>query len=411
MPGIALSGPQATGAWMEEFGGWYFDLARRWDGSFAHQGPPQTGNDSYASWDCIGVYLLAYAMPLKKIYLTGKRPAGVPQLTAAAAKSLILDGRGWSDKDRNSFYDALSLEEVLTRLGSWSPTVRERAAMSLQRRKGEAPISELLKMLESPSLDARYGACAGISRLRAAAAPAVPPLQKCLRHEDLWLRIQASEALAAIGKPALGAVPELLECLARAHAPEDPRGMEQRYLCSALFGTLLKQHSIESLDRDLLRKAIAAGLLNQDGRARSAIGGIYEKLSYDEIKPLLPAILEAVVTPAPSGEMFADGIRLDGLRVLAKHHITEGLSACVKYTREQNPWASQIRTPDIMKILLTYGTHAKALIPELVKIANYFEKEEKDFPKHLMIEKAKCVRDTISAIEAATDSPSLIPLT
>ena len=96
IPGVAQSGPHATGAWMKEFGGWYFDLARRWDDSFLHQGPPQTRNDSYRGWDCTGGYLLAYAMPLKKIYLTGKRPSVAPQVDAAAAKQLILNGRGWS---------------------------------------------------------------------------------------------------------------------------------------------------------------------------------------------------------------------------------------------------------------------------------------------------------------------------
>ncbi len=40
LPGVAQSGPHATGAWMQEFGAWYFDLARRWDGTFLHQGPP-----------------------------------------------------------------------------------------------------------------------------------------------------------------------------------------------------------------------------------------------------------------------------------------------------------------------------------------------------------------------------------
>ena len=65
------------------------------------------------------------------------------------------------------------------------------------------------------------------------------------------------------------------------------------------------------------------------------------------------------------------------------------------YIRDQNPWASEHRTPELMKILLSYGTHAKAVIPELNKIANYFEKDEKDFPKELMLMKAKCVRETI----------------
>ena len=405
MPGIAQSGPQATGAWMQEFGGWYFDFARRWDGSFAHQGPPELGHDSYEGWDCTGAYLLAYAMPLKKIHLTGKQPSIVPQLDATATQSLINDGRGWNNKDRKSAYDALGEEALLARLGSWSPTVRERAAMALARRKS-APIPALLKMLDAPSLETRYGACQTLATVKGAAA-AVPALRNTFRHEDLWLRVQAAEALAAIGTPAMVAVPELLERLALEPSAQDPRGMEQRFLCSVLFGTLLKK-SLDGVDRDLLRKAVAAGLRNQDGRARGDVGGIYQRLGYDELKPLLPAILEAIVTPAPSGEMFADGIRVEGLRLLAKHRIEEGISACVKYTREQNPWASEHRTPNLMKILLSYGTHAKPVIPELKKIADYFEKGEKDFPKKLMLVKAKSVRETIAAIEASTDSPELI---
>ncbi|MCU0518891.1 MAG: hypothetical protein MUC60_18905, partial [Oscillatoria sp. Prado101] len=35
----------------------------------------------------------------------------------------------------NSFYDNLSGEALLERLGSWSPVVRERAAMALGRRQ------------------------------------------------------------------------------------------------------------------------------------------------------------------------------------------------------------------------------------------------------------------------------------
>ena len=108
--------------------------------------------------------------------------------------------------------------------------------------------------------------------------------------------------------------------------------------------------------------------------------------------------------------MFADEIRVEGLRLLAQNHIEEGMSALVIYTRDQNPWESQIRTPELMKILLSYGSHAKAVIPELTRIANYFEKDEKDFPPHLMRMKAKSVRDTITAIEASTDSPELIRL-
>ena len=410
MPGVAQSGSNATGAWMSEFGSWYFDLARGADGNFLHQGPPEPEEDSYAGWDCTGGYLLAYAMPLEKLYLTGKKPDAVPQLDAAAAQSLIVDGRGWNNKDRNSFYDALSDEQILERLGNWSPVVRERAAMALGRRK-DAPVTPLVEMLDSPSLDARYGACQGLIFLRGRGAPSVDALQKTLSHEDLWLRIKAAEALAAIGAPATKVVPQLLELLARVDVKKDPRGMQQRYLSFALFDNEgLLGRSLEGVDRPALYKAVRAGLKNEDGRARGSIGSVYRHLSLEEIKPLLPAIHEAIVQPAPSGEMFADGIRVEGLRLLSQHHIEEGINALVIYTRDQNPWASQERTPELMKILLTYGTHAKAAIPELTKIANYFEKDEKDFPPDLMRMKGESVRETIAAIESSTDSPELVRL-
>jgi len=365
-------------------------------------------DDSYAGWDCTGGYLLAYAMPLKKIYLTGKRPGVTPQLDAAAAQALILDGRGWSNKDRNSAYDKLSEDQLFERLGSWSPVVRERAAMALARRK-EAPIPSLLKMLESPALESRYGACQALIALRGRGAPAVDSLRKSLAAKDLWLRIKAAEALASIGTLAMQTVPQLLELLAQVDKENDPRGMQQRYLSFALFdnGGMLSR-SLDGVDREALYKAVRAGLQNQDGRARGSIGSVYRNLSAEDIKPLLPAIYQAVIEPAPSGEMFADSIRVEGLRLLAKHRIEEGISACVNYTRYQNPWDSQERTPELMKVLLSYGANAKSVIPELSKIADYFEKDEKDFPKELMLMKAKCVRETIRAIEATTDYPELI---
>jgi len=407
-PGIALSGPHATGIWMNHFGSWYFDLARKHDGSFVHLGPPEPDNDSYHHWDATGLYLLAYAMPLRKIYLTGKRDSIIPQLDPASAQALFHDGIGWDNKDRHSYYDKLDDNALLKRLSSWSPVVRDRAASALGRRK-EPPIDRLLAMLESPNLEERYGVCQTLAQLRERALPAVDPLIACLSHSDMWLRVKAAEALVGIGQPAVKAVPKLLELMTLEDKAKDPRNMHQRYITLALFarGQHLLAQTLATVDRDLLHKAVRAALQNQDGGARSAIQSLYDKLNYEEIKPLLPAIIEAVSVPAPSGEMFADGIRVAGCRLLAKHHIREGMALIVQYTREQNPWASEHRTPEVMKLLLAYGTHAKEFIPELVKIAHYFDHDEPDFPRHLMTQKANSVRETITAIRASTDTPEL----
>lgn len=400
LPSVAQSGPQATGAWMHEYGAWYFDLARRWDGTFVHLGPPEPANDTYANWDCTGAYLLAYALPLKKIVLTGKKPAITPQLTAAQAQSLILDGRGWTNKDRNSVYQKLTEAELLSRLGSWSPIVRGRAAEELAARKNP-PLNAIIALLDSSKLDERVGACQALEMLKDKAAPAVPGLRKAFNHSDLWLRIRAADALAAIGTPAMVALPEMLERLVKGPTPEDPRGMEQRFLCSSVFAKMLGK-SIDGVDKDLLRKAVARGLQNQDGRARGEIAGIYQRLSYEEIKPLLPAIHEAIAKPAPSGEMFADSVRLKGCELFARNHIREGMELSLQLV-ELDRWGSGKRAPRCFEIIGMYGAAAKPLLPKLQEMEKALVAQSKGKSESLVDQ----LRALIKSIDSATGDVEL----
>ncbi|MBT8037432.1 MAG: acetylesterase [Verrucomicrobiae bacterium] len=413
MPGVVQSGPQATGAWMHEFGAWYYDLARRWDGTFPHQGPPQMKGDSTRSWDSTGAYLIAYAMPLKNIMLTGKQPSAAPALSIKEAQSIIIDGRGWTNNNRYHAYDQLSMPHLFERLTSWSPVVRERAAIAITRRKGEpSPVPALMKMLDLPSVEARCGACQALVHLRGKAAPAVPALRKNLQHEDLWLRIQAAKALASIGDAAMVALPELLTKLAEGATEKDPRAMEQRYLSSALFSSRggMLSRSLDGVDRDMLFKAVLAGLQNQDGRARGAFSSIYNQLSYDELKPILPAIYEAAKTPSPSGIMFCDQIRMAGLELLAKNHVSEGIELTAQYVKIMKPHASEKRIHKVLAFLKQYGAHAQKTIPLLEDAANYFEKDENrtnGFPARLGKQKAQNVRDAIKEIKALKTRPTL----
>jgi hypothetical protein len=139
--------------------------------------------------------------------------------------------------------------------------------------------------------------------------------------------------------------------------------MEQRYLSTTVFGKMLKK-SIEDVDPELLRKAVAASLQNQDGRSRGSVGSIYNKLSYEDIRPLLPMIREAIVVPAPSGIMFADGIRIQGLELLAKHRIKEGIPLCLSFM-DTDRWNKKSRMKSCLIALSKYGTAAKSELPRL----------------------------------------------
>jgi len=280
--------------------------------------------------------------------------------------------------------------------------VRERAAAALSRRKDDRPIGALVAMLESPDLRARLGACQALAMYRQHAAPAIPALRANLKHDDLWLRVKAAEAIAATGEAGMVALPELLERLAREPGREDPRGMEQRYLSFTVFGQMLK-NSLEGVDRDLLRKAVVAGLRNQDGRARGVVGGIYQRMSYEEIRPLLPAIHEAIVTPAPSGIMFADGIRITGLKLLAKHRIKEGIPLCLSFL-DLERWNKKSRIQQCLEALSAYGAAAKPMLPELRQL-------EKDLIAHHEVRglqgQIEQVRSLIGNLEKATGTVEL----
>jgi hypothetical protein len=411
MPGVSRCGPHATGAWMEEFGSWYFDLARSWDWSFPHQGPPQAREDSYGKWDATGMYLIAYAMPLKVVRLTGSKPSTVPPMDEQAGRQVVRDGRGFNGYGTFTAYDDLSPDLLIELLGNWSPIVRARASSAIARRKA-ITIDPLIKLLDDPSVETRLGACEALAAFKEHAAPAVPKLRETLRADDLWLRVKAAETLNAIGVPAMVAVPEMLRMAAKKPSAEDPRGMEQRYVVKTLFnprGGLLGR-SLDGVDRELLYEVVRSGLQNEDGHARGAFSSVYSNLSYAELKPILPAIHRAILEKSPSGIMFDGQIQSAGLDLFSRHHVSEGIELLADYVRLQKPHGSQKHIVVLLEMLKRYGAHAQRAIPRLEKAIHYFENEEQDFPRELSLQKAEMVRQTIREIQKMTDKPELVEL-
>lgn len=115
--------------------------------------------------------------------------------------------------------------------------------------------------------------------------------------------------------------------------------------------------------------------------------------------------------PAPSGIMFADGIRLEGLQILSEWKVAEGIDACMFYLKNQNHWASEKRMTKLLEILRSYGAHAKRTIPELEELATQFAAGKPSyFPEHLSQRKADDVRKTIQYLEETEERPELITI-
>jgi len=421
LPGVARCGSLATGAYMKEQA-WYYDLARGFDGAFKYQGSPagEEEHGKYMKWDCTGAYLLAYALPLKSLYITGKKPFSVPALNRREVDEVIAAGRDYfptNAKTKNGLlYEGRKPYELLAGLSSWSPAMRKRSANSLARCEGDFDfVPTLLKTLSRSDRHARYGACEALGNLGSRADAAAPQLRALLRNKDPWLQSLACTALSGLGPEAYKtSVPDLLRMVVRFN-PVDPRRMAQRYAAKALFSRYRGRHSrivqanlLESTDRKLLYPAVRSILKNEDGRTRSLLSSLLSDLPDRDLKVLMPDIIKVVEEIAPSGIMFASDIRMAGLEVIVKHRVNEGIELLADYARNQKKHASEHRIVKVMEMLKTYRSHAKRVIPKLEATAKYFETAEEGFPRSLSRQKARLVRKTIKEIEASTDEPKLI---
>jgi hypothetical protein len=414
LPGVARCGPLATGAYWKEQA-WYYDLARGPEGGFTYQGSPagEEEHRKYTNWDCTGAYLLAYALPLKSLYLTGKRPCSVPALNRQEVDEVIAAGRDYSTATKDSCYDGRKTDQLLAGLSSWSPAVRKRSAQALGRREGTF-VPTLLGLLAGSNRDARYGACEALGCLGPRADAAAPQLRALLKDPDPWLQSLACKALPALGPEARKAsVSDLLSMTVRSN-PADPRRMAQRAACTALFSPYpgsrepksILAESLEGVDRQLLYPAIQSVLENEDGAARGSVQRIYGKLTDSDLVKLLPAIIKAIQQLAPSNEMFGDGIRLAGLDLVSRLHIREGMPLCVS-VMEVDRWGAGKRMPKCLEYLGRYGVHAKEVLPQLREIRRNLAttgrgKERSDG--------VKLLDASIAAIEASTASPTLLHL-
>jgi hypothetical protein len=398
LPGVSHCGPLATGAYLKEQS-WYYDLARNWQGGFEYQKiNPHDENNNYTGWDLTGTYLMSFGLPLKSLYVTGKKPCSVPPLTSNEVAGVIAAGRdAYPVNDKNA-YTERKTDELLAGLASWSPIVRKRSAQALAARKGEC-VPALLGMLEGTDRYARYGAVEALACLGPRADAAAPQLRALLKDPDPWLQSLASQAIRFLGPEERKASVDDLLRMAATPNPADPRRTIHLNASLALFcgypgvgGPTLLSGSIEGVDRKLLYPAVRSLLENDDSVARGGPGAIYGMLSDRDLAELLPAIIKAAPDQAPTNEMFADGPRLPAFDLLSRHHIREGMTMMVDALNGDR-WGGDV-IPTCLGYFLRYGVHAKEVLPRL---------------KNLEMIRNRWTKQ-VEAIEKSTESPPLVSL-
>jgi hypothetical protein len=329
-----------------------------------------------------GLFVLHQALPLKKLYITGKEATLSHPVTGKDLQDVMSYGKGFAYGPADFVFAAMTPEALLQALTSWSPVVRQRAATALTKRSDDV-VPQLIVMLKSTDLNTCYGACLALQYLERRAVSATDALIPLLAANDMWLRTRASFALSGIGKPARKAVPAMLK-LAQAVNPNDPRAMESKYLSFALFRSRyidnvprtkgLLVDSVEGVDRDLLYPTIKHLLGSDDGLTGYAMLSIFDTLTAEELKTMLPDIIKVAHDTQPSGEMFAQDIRVAAFQFLAKNKVAAGLPAFIEYFKTQNGWGC--KTTQLLPLLKEYGAAARPILPQLQELQASWQAHE-----------------------------------
>lgn len=416
--GANAGGPVAAAAFFKQ-AQWHLDLVRRCDGSFTYDGGEQYGagrtdddtyygRSSYAGLSPQATYVLTYAMPLKKLYITGRGSDKSKWLGKKEVAEAIASGSFYVDRQKKS------VNELVAAFNDWSPVVRGQAADELARRpEAKAMVPQLITMAEGRNGRVRQGACEALGFIKD--TNALPVLVRLLRHDDRWLRVKAANALKNMGGAARPVLPDMLQAVVDTAEPTspivwaDPIQLTHGELADALFGGLIR-NSFDGIDRKQLYPAIQAVSRNADGMARAKLRGIFESvLTLEDVLALAPDILAAIDETAPADTMFGNEIRLGGLRALGKFHFKEAIPVSVKFARTQSPHGSESRMGEIMKVLVSYGSAAKPVIPQLKEVIDICNLQWKNgqFPKDCNDRRVASLEEAIKTIEEAKEQPEL----
>ena len=420
--GANAGGPAAGSAFFKEASS-HLDLVRRSDGAFTYDGgeqygPGKTDDDtyygksSYYGLSPTATYVLTYALPLKKLIITGRDPNPSNRLSTGDVEEALSSGR----------FDLVRLkltpEQLVAAFDDWSPIARGWAAEELARRpEAKAMIPELIKMAEGDDARMRQGATETLGLLKAAEALHV--FVRLLSHEDRWLRYKAAAAIRNMGGQAGPAVPDVLQATAKTAEPlqpinwADPIQLTHGQLAKALFAGPLAG-SLKDSDRELLYPAVRAISTNADGMARATLRGYFQHhLTEEDVRALAPDIIEAIKTPSPADRMFANEIRMGGFQVLSKYHFVEAIELGILFAKTQGGHGSEHRTAQITKAISSYGSAAREAIPGLRELIEQFNTEAKENrfppgkPNQMRID---AIEAAIKSIEAATDHPELLSI-
>ena len=200
---------------------WHLDLARRWNGGFAYDclsGEGPNSGSEYNDFRMATAAILTYALPLRKLHITGKQLDPARWLSSTdVAEAATADL--YNPKARTT-------GELLADLSTWSPKTRRNAAIELKTRSvSTAQLNQLHSQAAdtNAAVPARVGACEALGRIANSSSATV--LAALLTDSNNHVRFMAAEALRYLPNSArLSVVNTILAAAASTGQPLLPHG-------------------------------------------------------------------------------------------------------------------------------------------------------------------------------------------
>jgi len=313
---------------------WDHELSRMWNGRFVFAPLNRGGADVIdGNREAHQVTtLLAYALPLRQLYITGRDHDRTLWLNDDEVKETVAA----EDYDPNG----KTIDQLLTDLDNWSPNVRHQAVQALAAQEDNEYLPPTFKAMAKDTTRSRISrahACTLVAK--AQDKPSADLLVSLLQDEDNWVRYAAAYSLrtmpAEIKKQYVNELLRAAIAMERPTFPLDPDDPLQQALGEVsmlLFydGRAGKhrgvvRNRIDGVDRKLLLPAIRAISKTAGGLPRTILRSVLPSLSFDEVVEIGDAIVESTRVQAPADAMFSRDIQKAGAEVLQKHGIAEGV--------------------------------------------------------------------------------------
>jgi hypothetical protein len=354
--GVNIGGPDAMAAYFSDLA-WWYDLIRRWDGSFAYEeGDGSPAGLTYRGWTMTPAAMLHFAVPLKKLYITGKNLSPALALTSAERAESLAASKFTLEHAASPKTTA----QLTAALSSFSPAIRNNwAAGYLAADPAHPSVAQLSAWALGTDVRLAEGACATLGFLKDPTS--TPTLTSLLSSPNRSLRIMASQALDNMDESARPAAVDMLNAIVANQMPLDPLSSDPLQqatseLANGLFydNTGLLSKSFTGYDRNLVVNAIRVLMQSPDSWARRCLYDVLDLLTFEEIQNLGPVLLDAVQYKAPANGMASKSIRISGSKVLAKFRVVEGIPI-IANLMELFEWGKDWFQEEELKALLVYG--------------------------------------------------------